>query len=130
MCPYVGMVHLKLTRKVANSRYVIQLDKWTWLDAADILFDPAYIALRYGVKPDGVHRCITAPNYGRYINTLNENVPSQAALLRYTRVYDYNVDFEVCRKGYNSVWVVANRNIKVGEEILTDYGSEHVIPSL
>jgi len=113
-----------LTNDLHRSRYVLEVDRRTWIDASKQKYDAAYILAKFADVVDIVDHCVTPLNYARYINTLTSSDPAQAEMLSHSRVYEYNVDFEVS-ESTGEVWVVANRNIRVGEEIVADYSSNY-----
>ena len=118
ICPYLGQV---LRKAPADCEYTVQLDKMTFVDAREILYDSAYIMLRKKFRESSRHfKC--PPNYGRYINTLNAKVGWQYNVLMERRNHYFNATLEADRDGTDTVWVYANRNIRKGEEILMDYG--------
>lgn len=118
ICPYLGSI---LRKKPADCEYAVELDRMTFVDAREILYDYAYVLIGkdHRVLP---RRHICPPNYGRYINTMNASVTWQLNVLRERRNHYFNATLEADRSGTDNVWVYANRNIFKGEEILMDYG--------
>jgi hypothetical protein len=82
-----------------------------YIDAESPLFDVGYLAMQ-GEWLKTAAAC--APNYGRYINSIN---PQQQHLR-------YNCYYLPDEAGHSDVWIWSETDIAAGEELLIDYGDE------
>ena len=115
ICPYVVMV-MYLSEHV--TAYSLGLTKTSIVDAQKEDLDVGYL-----------YKCMNArvkcpPNYGKYINSLDSRVTSQKARLK-NPLLALNCVFSPCVDGTDTIWIVASRDIRNGEELLLDYGDNY-----
>ena len=115
ICPYVGMV-MYMPKNV--TAYSLALTKDSVVDAQKENLDVGYL-----------YKCMNArvkcpPNYGKFINSLDPRIPWQKKLSE-DPARGLNCDFTPYVDGSDTIWIVASRNIRNGEELLLDYGKEY-----
>ena len=64
------------------------------------------------------------PNYGKFINNLDPRIPWQKKISK-DPLRGLNCNFSPCVDGSDTIWIVASRDIRNGEELLLDYGKNY-----
>ena len=117
ICPYVGHERAAPCAEDVQCHYDMRMSKDVVICAHKVLYDFGYL-MGYD---DTIRGCRTAPiscppNYGRYVNSVNEG---EESLL--------NCAFVAVADGHHCMFLIAERQIEIGEELLTDYGDQFVI---
>ena len=124
ICPYVGRMQGKPCADELHCQYDLHLADKLYICARELEYDVGY--LMFPVYPDedtakavADMKCPCPRNFGRYVNTLT--VAQQDSGMQ------FNCIFEACDEGHDVVWLVADRDITKGSELLVDYGASFTL---
>ena len=114
--PYVAVARSRPCKKSVACAYCLRVDEELVLCAREVIYDIAYLEAYDGLRGQEFRtRKANCPyNYARYMNTQKGGKDS-----------DFNVRFQPIDDGLDCMWVYANRDIEVGEELLVDYGRQY-----
>lgn len=124
ICPYVGRMQGKPCDDSINCQYDLHLGEKLYVCARELEYDVGYLLFPVSTEENTfktvANMKVACPrNYGRYVNTLS--VAQQDSGMQ------FNCIFEACDEGHDVVWLIADRDISEGSELLVDYGASFTL---